>query len=69
MLSFTIEIIPFEPQYTAHFYALNVAWLRKYFYVEPYDEKIFSNPETYILKNGGFIFSQKATQKLWAPLH
>ncbi|MDC1374627.1 GNAT family N-acetyltransferase [Polaribacter sp.] len=64
MLSFTIEIIPFEPQYAAHFYALNVAWLRKYFYVEPYDEKILSNPETYILKNGGFIFFAKSNAEI-----
>ena len=60
MLSFTIEIIPFEPQYAAHFYALNVAWLRKYFHVEPYDEKILSNPEIHILKSGGFIFFAKS---------
>jgi len=64
VLSFTIEIIPFEPQYATHFYALNVAWLRKYFYVEPYDEKILSNPETYILKNGGFIFFAKSNAEI-----
>ena len=55
----TIDIIPFEPEYAPHFYTLNVAWLEKYFYVEPYDEKVLSNPKEYILKNGGFIFFRK----------
>ncbi len=60
MTSITIDIVPFEPQYATHFYELNVAWLKKYFYVEPYDEKILSHPETHILKSGGFIFFAKS---------
>jgi GNAT superfamily N-acetyltransferase len=38
------------------FKALNIAWLQKYFYVEPYDEEVLSNPDTYILNKGGYIF-------------
>ena len=64
MTPVTIDIIPFEPQYAAHFYALNVAWLKKYFYVEPYDEKILRNPKAYILKNGGFIFFAKSNAEI-----
>jgi len=56
---FTIDIIPFEPEYAPHFYTLNVAWLEKYFYVEPYDEKVLSNPKEYILKIADLSFSQK----------
>ena len=35
-----VEIIAYQPKYAAHFYKLNVEWLEKYFYVEPYDEKV-----------------------------
>ena len=52
----TVEIIPFEEKYAHHFYDLNVAWLEKYFYVEPYDKKILSNPKEYIIDSGGYIF-------------
>ena len=43
-------------QHAPRFYELNVEWLKAYFYVEPYDEKILSNPQKYILDTGGFIF-------------
>ncbi|WKD86498.1 N-alpha-acetyltransferase RimI [Polaribacter huanghezhanensis] len=51
-----ISIIPFEEKFTKIFYDLNVEWLQKYFYVEPYDEKVLSNPKTHIIDKGGFIF-------------
>ena len=51
-----VSIIPFEEQHTQHFYDLNVEWLQNYFYVEPYDEKVLSQPKKYILDKGGFIF-------------
>lgn len=52
----TLEIIPFKEEFTPYFYELNVAWLKKYFYVEPYDELILGNPQRYIIDKGGFIF-------------
>ena len=52
----SIEIIPFQPQYTADFRDLNLAWLKKYFWVEPYDEEVLGKPEKYILSTGGNIF-------------
>lgn len=54
-----IEIIPFENQYSKDFYELNAEWLRTYFYIEPYDEKVLSHPKEYILDKGGFIFFAK----------
>ena len=51
-----ISIIPFEEKFAKNFYDLNVEWLQKHFYVEPYDEKVLSNPQEYIIDNGGFIF-------------
>ncbi len=51
-----VEIVPFEENYAHHFYDLNVEWLKKYFYVEPYDEQVLSNPKKYVLDSGGVIF-------------
>lgn len=51
-----VEIIPFEPRYREDFKRLNVAWLEKFFRVEPVDEDVLSNPETRILAPGGHIF-------------
>lgn len=59
-----LEIIPFEEQYAHHFYNLNVEWLKKYFYVEPYDEKVLSNPKKYVLEPGGFIFFAKFNNEI-----
>lgn len=50
------EIINYNPKYASAFYDLNIEWLQTYFYVEPFDEEVLSNPETYILNKGGFIF-------------
>ena len=54
-----LQIIAYQPVYAKDFYDLNVAWLKKYFYVEPYDEKVLSNPKEYVLDPGGFIFFAK----------
>lgn len=51
-----VEIIPFKSGYSKKFYDLNIEWLKNYFYVEPYDEKVLSNPEKYIIKKGGHVF-------------
>jgi ribosomal protein S18 acetylase RimI-like enzyme len=54
-----LEIIAYQPEFAKDFYSLNVAWLEKYFYVEPYDEKVLSNPQEYVLEPGGYIFFAK----------
>lgn len=59
-----IEIITFEEKYSKYFYDLNVEWLKTYFYVEPYDEMVLSNPKNYIIDNGGFIFFLKYNSKI-----
>lgn len=58
------EIIPFDVKYAKDFYELNVSWLEKFFYVEPYDEKVLSNPKEYIIDNGGYIFFIKLDSKI-----
>jgi ribosomal protein S18 acetylase RimI-like enzyme len=50
-----LRIVPFAPALREHFYRLNEAWLRKYFYVEEIDHRVLSNPEGEILERGGTI--------------
>ena len=59
-----LEIIDYQPQYAKDFYNLNVEWLKKYFYVEPYDEKVLSNPKKYVLEPGGYIFFAKYNDEI-----
>ncbi len=51
-----ILIIPFSDELAVHFTNLNKAWLQKYFFVEPIDEKMLANPREYFIDKGGFIF-------------
>ena len=49
-------IIPFNETLAADFAALNKAWLKKYFEVEPKDEQMLGNPQNYYIEEGGFIY-------------
>lgn len=51
-----MDITPYKPEYAKAFKDLNIAWLNKFFVVEPIDELVLSNPEQYILTNGGYIY-------------
>lgn len=52
-----MKIVPFHSSYSQAFYDLNIEWLETYFYVEPYDREVLSNPDHYIIAPGGHIFS------------
>jgi len=52
----SIEIVSFQQKYSQAFYDLNIEWLETFFYVEAYDRKVLSDPDTHILKPGGHIF-------------
>ncbi len=52
----SVTIIPFEPQHAKTFKDLNIAWLEKYFYVEPKDELLLDNCEESIINKGGYIY-------------
>jgi DNA-binding MarR family transcriptional regulator/ribosomal protein S18 acetylase RimI-like enzyme len=54
-----LRILPFASELRTHFYRLNEAWLRKYFYVEAIDHRVLSNPESEILAPGGAILFAK----------
>ena len=60
----TIEIVPFDTIYSQTFYHLNIEWLQTYFYVEPFDEEVLSQPEKYIINKGGHIFFVKCDDAL-----
>jgi ribosomal protein S18 acetylase RimI-like enzyme/putative intracellular protease/amidase len=49
------EILPFHPVHRRHFERLNLAWLQRYFKVEPIDERVLGNPEAELLDRGGAI--------------
>jgi GNAT superfamily N-acetyltransferase len=51
-----LRIVPYRPEHAAAFRDLNLAWIRKYFTVEPRDARDLGDPETYILAPGGYIF-------------
>ncbi|WP_275316102.1 GNAT family N-acetyltransferase [Tenacibaculum bernardetii] len=60
----TIEIENFKTQYSAHFYDLNIEWLKTFFFVEPFDEEVLSNPTKYIINKGGHIFFAKLNDEI-----
>lgn len=59
-----IEIISYKPEYANDFKELNLAWLKKYFWVETHDEEVLGKPQKYILDPGGNIFFIKDEDKI-----
>ena len=56
MFENTLHILEFRNDLADHFKNLNITWLKKYFYVEPIDDKMLSDPKKYIVDKGGYIF-------------
>lgn len=59
-----MEIITFQPEYANDFKDLNLAWLKKYFCVEPHDEEVLGKPDKYIIQPGGNIFFVKEENEI-----
>lgn len=51
-----MEIVEFRPEHAEAFRELNVAWISRYFALEPADLKALDDPEGYILDRGGKVF-------------
>ncbi len=51
-----VEIVDFTAFHTEDVMRLNVEWLEKYFVVEPIDFERLSNPEKYVISQGGKIY-------------
>lgn len=54
-----VEIITYTPELAHHFYDINAQWVNDMFYMEAYDEKILSNPQKYIIDEGGQVWFAK----------
>ncbi|MBD3402901.1 GNAT family N-acetyltransferase [candidate division GN15 bacterium] len=50
-----IEIIDFRPRLARYFRELNLAWLERYFEVEPYDRIVLNDPQNQVIRLGGSI--------------
>lgn len=54
-----MEFISFEDSLSDEFTQMNLAWVQKYFEVEPADEVVLSDPRKNIVDKGGYIFFGK----------
>lgn len=52
----SFEIVEYKDENKEAFVALNGAWIRRYFKLEPVDIEVFSDPRKFIIERGGFIF-------------
>lgn len=59
-----MEIIQFQSQYAKDFARLNIAWLKKYFEVEPLDNELLEQCEENIINKGGYIFFAKVDDEI-----
>tara|TARA_R100000935_G_scaffold51378_1_gene77813 strand:- start:1493 stop:1951 length:459 start_codon:yes stop_codon:yes gene_type:complete len=59
-----MEIVFYTPKYAKDFKDLNIAWLEKYFWVEPHDEDVLGDPEKHIIQPGGMIFFVKENKEI-----
>lgn len=50
-----VTIIDYQPAYQPDFKRLNVAWIARYFQVEPHDLEQLDDPEHHVLSEGGHI--------------
>jgi N-acetylglutamate synthase-like GNAT family acetyltransferase len=51
-----VKIVKYTPELSKYFYSINAQWVNDMFYMEEYDEKILSNPQKYIINEGGQIW-------------
>lgn len=51
-----IQIFNWRPEWSHYFYQLNRDWVEQFFEMEPIDEAVLSDPEHYILHDGGQVF-------------
>ena len=54
-----MEFVTFNDSLANEFSQMNLAWVQKYFEVEPADEEVLSDPRKNIIDKGGYIFFGK----------
>jgi len=57
-----VRVLPYEPRYARDFKRLNLEWLRKYFRVEPIDERVLSRPSAILRQGGVILLARKGRQ-------
>lgn len=55
-----MEFLSFNDSLANEFSQMNLAWVKKYFEVEPADKLVLSNPRRNIIDKGGYIFFAKS---------
>jgi N-acetylglutamate synthase-like GNAT family acetyltransferase len=58
-----VEILTYQPSLAKYFYSINAQWVNDMFYMEDYDEKVLSDPQKYIIDEGGQIWFAKHKQQ------
>jgi tRNA(adenine34) deaminase len=59
-----VEILDYLPRHQTVFQALNEAWIREHFRLDPVDVAVLSNPEEHILRDGGRLFMARYNGRL-----
>jgi DNA-binding MarR family transcriptional regulator/N-acetylglutamate synthase-like GNAT family acetyltransferase len=59
-----VEIIDYQPKYKEYFRKFNLEWLKRYFAVEPLDERMLFHPKEEIIRRGGWIFFARLDGKI-----
>lgn len=59
--SLQVRVVDFDPRWRDDFARLNVAWLERWFVVEPIDREVLGDPQSHILAHGGRVLFALAT--------
>ena len=59
-----VQIIDYQSIHRGSFKNLNVAWIEKYFKIEPSDLAQLENPEGYILEKGGWVLLAQISDEI-----
>lgn len=51
-----VEIVEYDARYQDAYFTLNRQWIEKYWALEPHDIEMLSNPQKYIIEQGGHIY-------------
>ncbi len=54
--SHRITLVPFTPERAPYFDRFNRAWIEKFFWVEPFDNALLTDPATHIIAPGGEVW-------------
>lgn len=59
-----LTIVDFSTEYRGDFKRLNIAWISKYFRVEPHDLEQLDDPEHHIIGPGGYVLFAKINDRV-----